>query len=186
MPPEIDVNKSINSKLSNDKISQLMAPIITSVSSGYVLISRSWEHSSLIPFIILFTLTILQAIFLVLPQTKNNKFFASGGPFPLGIYNAAIIIMFVFYLPIYSPLVIIIPILTFITVYYRGLRIMAFSIFVLILTVVLSYLRNGLPDAPYANYYPYILIILSISLTILVQRAGIIDNKIRQELINKF
>ncbi len=178
-----DLKKYAKNKLSNDKFGLLMSPIELAVVAAFFILTKSWQNANPIAYIVIFVLIILQMLFLKLPQTKNKVFFSSGGASPLLIYNIGLYIMLVFYLPLYSPFLILVCVIMFITIYFRGPLIMAISILNLLAIVVTSYILHGLPNVQGAKYYPFMLVILGATFAVIVQRAGAIDNKIRSELL---
>jgi signal transduction histidine kinase len=183
MVPEFDIKESVQDKLSNDRISLLVGPVTISSLLVYFYLSKGYVHANLIPFFIVISLVILQEIFLNIPYTKKMKYFQSGNVFPLVLYNLAYLVLFTFYVPIYSPLVFVIAEIMFLTVYFRGVLVLFLEIATLTLTVLASYYRNGLPNLPHAIYYPYLLVILGSGLAVIIYRAGAIDGKIRSDLL---
>lgn len=183
MVPEIDVKKSVKNKLSNDKITQAAGPVIVIIVVSYFILNKGWQNANPIGFYVFLVLVGIQTIFLLLPATKNNKHIMSGGVVPLVLYNLAYLVAFVFYVPLYSPLMLVIPLVLFLTVYFRGIVVLALAMLNLVVVVYLSYLRNGLPNLPLAKYLPFYIVAFGLTYSVVVQRAGAIDNKIRNDLL---
>ena len=182
MVPEYNLNDPIKNKLSNDKISQLIALIITIVVLIYYVLTKEWQRANPSGFILIVVITLIQQFFINYKKTKNNKLFSSGGPVPLITYNFSIFILFTLYVPLYSPFMLLIPSVIFITVYFKGLYAFLLAIGNLTLIVTVFTVKYGFPPVSYGKYYPLLTIILGISFTGIVQRAGYIDNKIRNQL----
>jgi signal transduction histidine kinase len=183
MIPEFDFKETVQNKLSNDKISQLMAPVILVTVVIYVFFAESYRSINPIPLIIFAILVALEQVVLVLPGTKKLKLFESGGIVPLTLYNLSLLIVFVYYIPLYSPFIFVAAVIIFITVYFRGLKILATSIASWTVTVLLYTLKNGYPNLPAPKLLPYLAVLLGAVFAIVVQRAGAIDNDIRESLL---
>jgi len=181
MLPEFSLNK-IKLKVSTDNASLFFAYLITLTSVTYYVFTQGWRTTSPIGFVVVFALVVLQLIFVRLPQTKDLDFFSSGGLSPLLVYNVALAVTLLWYIPLYSPFILAIPSITFITVYYRGPIAAIISSLELIFIIALGTHLQGLPHVPYAYLYPYIFIVLGIAFTGIVMRAGQIENGIRLEL----
>ena len=183
MIQEYDLKGSVKRKLSNDKFSQIIGfiPILSVVT--YYVVTEEWQHSNPIGFFLIAALVLIQETLLFIPATKNKDYIASGGIVPITIYNLALILGYVFYVPLYSPFVLIMPSIIFLTVYFRGIYSVLLSASVTVSIVVLYTLRHGLPNEPYAQYYPYIIILLGVTFAALVNRSGMIDSKIRTDLV---
>lgn len=183
MIQELDLKGSVKHKLSNDKFSQIIGyiPILTVVI--YYLLTKEWKHSNPVGFIVIAALVLVEQLLLFLPATKNNENIASGGIAPIAVYNIALLLGYVFYIPLYGPFVLIMPSVIFLTVYFRGIYSVALSGAVVIATVTLYTLKNGLPHEAYSSYYPYVIIVLGITFAALVNRSGAIDSKIRTDLV---
>ena len=181
MLPEFSINK-IKLKVSTDNASLLFSYLITATVLAYYFLSKSWRTTSPIGFFVVFGLVLVQIILLKLPATKDLEFINSGGIVPVLLYNIALIVNLIWYVPLYSPFILIAPPIMFITVYYRGPIAAIASILELIFIVVVATKIHGLPNVPYAYLFPYGLILLGISFAGLVMRAGQIENGIRLEL----
>jgi signal transduction histidine kinase len=183
MVPEYNLKQSLKNKLSNDKISQIIGYVPLVAVIIYYFATKEWQHSNPVGFFIIIALVVTQQVFLLLPQTKDKEYVSSGGILPITIYNLALILGYIFYIPLYSPFILVIPPIIFVTVYYRGVSSLFFSSGVVITIVTLYTLKNGLPNEPYAKYYPYVVIILSITFASLVNRSGVIEKKLRTDLV---
>lgn len=181
MLPEFNI-KNVKLKISADNIS-LSFTLISLVAFGsYIIISHSYQRSGPWGFLLGFLLIAGQTLLLKLPWTRNKEFVNSGGVTPLIVYNLALMIAFIWYVPLYSPFLLSIPATLFTTVYYRGYTTAVVSILGLIFLVVVATVKNGLPPLPYAEYYPYLIVFLTIAYVGVVSRAGHIENGIRLEL----
>jgi signal transduction histidine kinase len=181
MLPEFSLKK-VKLKVSTDSTSLITGYVIFATAIAWYILARDWQHTSLIGFFILAGLILAQFLFLRLPQTKTIEFFNSGGIVPLVIYNVALAGALVLYVPLYSPFLLLMPGIIFLTVYYRGTITTILSIIELIAIVVIGTLLQGLPHEPYSIYYPYIIIVIGIAYTVNVSRAGSIENGVRLEL----
>jgi signal transduction histidine kinase len=179
--PEFNLN-NIKLKVSTDNVSLWFSYLIIITVMGYYFLTKSWQTTSPVGFFIILGLIVFQIILLKLPQTKDLEYINSGGITPLVIYNASLIVNLIWYVPLYSPFILIIPPIMFITVYYRGLLAAIYSIVQLIFIVIVATHFQGLPHVPYAQYFPYALILLGTAFAGLVMRAGQIENGIRIEL----
>ena len=183
MIPEFDFKKATQDKLSTDVITRAMVPVIVLSIVGYVFFTESYRSVNPLPLIISAILVILEQLILALPGTKKYKAFQSGGPVPIVLYNLSLFVTVVLYLPLYSPFLLVVAVIMFISVYFRGLIMLSVSIGFWALTVFVYTLHNGYPHLPAPKLLPYLAVILGAIFAIVVQRAGVIDNHIRSDLI---
>ncbi len=183
MDSEHDIKKSTQRRLTNDKWGTLMSPVQLSMLILFFILIKGYQHANIIVAVIFCLLIFIQFVVVHIPKYKENSLFISGGPFPLIIYNVAMVIAFTFYVPLYSPLLFIFAGIIFITVYFRGPLVMWIEIINIGAVALFSYLHNGLPNATYAKIYPVMFTILGATFAVIVQRAGSIDNQIRNDLI---
>ena len=182
MFPKYSSDKLIDKKLSNDMVSQVISLFIVLGVVIYYVVNKEWQYTSPIGFICIVALVMTEEIILQIPFTKNKAIFNSGGPVPLVVYNLALLLAILFYIPLYSPFLFAMAAIIFITVYYRGI----FSYFLAatnIIAITFFYtLRYGYPNVPHGKIYPYLLVMISLAFAGIVQRAGSLDNSMRIQL----
>ena len=182
MVPEYISNNSINKKLTNDLISQLISLLIIIAVVMYYIANKEWRSTSIFGFILIIGLVVILEAFLQIPAIKKRPTFSSNGPVPLVLYNLCILLAVIFYIPLYSPFIFAIATIIFITVYYKGIYSVFFSIINLIAIVIIYTIKYGYPNLPNSHIYPYLLIMVGTAFAGIVQRAGSMDAKIRKEL----
>ena len=183
MVPEFDVKESARKVSSNDKVSIILGPLNLLVVILYIVISKGWNHDNHLVLFIFLPFVLIQETLLFIPKFKNMKLFNSGGVFPLIVYNSSLLLAFIFYVPIYSPFLIVMALIIYLTVFFRGTNVLIFSCLNSIAIVGLYYLRNGNPAGEYTYLYPYMLGFLAITYSVIIQRAGATDRRIRADLI---
>ncbi len=186
MFPKYSSDKIIDKKLSNDVVSQVISLFIVLGVVIYYVVNKEWHYTSPIGFICIVTLVMIEEIILQIPTTKNKAIFNSGGPAPLLVYNIALFLAILFYIPLYSPFLFAMATIIFITVYYRGI----FAYFLAatnIIAITFFYtLRYGYPNIPHGQIYPYLLVMISLAFGGIVQRAGNLDNFMRLQLAKAY
>ncbi len=174
--------KIIDEKLSNDLKSQIISIGIVLAVVIYYVANREWQTTNPWGFILIMCMISLLEIFLQLPATKKMPIFNSGGPIPLTVYNICLFIVMAFYIPLYSPFIIALATVVFFTVYYSSLYSFMLAAANIIGLVVINTINHGYPDLPHGNLYPYLMVLLGISYIGIVQRAGILNRNVRNEL----
>ena len=174
--------KIIDEKLSNDLKSQIISIGIVLAVVIYYVANREWQTTNPWGFILIMCMISLLEIFLQLPATKKMPIFNSGGPIPLTVYNICLFIVMAFYIPLYSPFIIALATVVFFTVYYSSLYSFMLAAANIIGLVLINTINHGYPDLPHGNLYPYLMVLLGISYIGIVQRAGILNRNVRNEL----
>ncbi|HUD06264.1 MAG TPA: ATP-binding protein [Candidatus Saccharimonadales bacterium] len=184
MIPEFNI-KRIDQKVSNDPLVHVNTAIYVLTIIAYYVLTKGIHHqihsSDLIGFAIGVGLITIQAVSRFLPVTKDWDTFNSGGLGALIVYNLAISILLIWFVPIFSPFVLILPPVLFITIYYRGHGAFLVSVVTVVALVVISTIKDGVPTVSYGYLYPYFTAILVIALGGIFERAGSVDEGIRQQ-----
>src|SRR5665213_1537889 len=117
MVPEFSV-KRINEKLSNDPLVHIATGAYVVAIIAYYILTKGTHHqihlSDLIGFSFGVGLIVLQAVSRFLPITKDWNTFNSGGTGALIVYNAAVSILLIGFVPIFSPFILLLPPVLFI------------------------------------------------------------------------
>lgn len=178
MIPQFD-HSQVNSKLSKDILASAFTLMLLGTVAVYFFLTQGFHDSDIIKFGVVAGIILLQVLSHFIPKVKDLKTFNSGGVGALLVYNIACALLFLWFIPLYSPFVMIWMPVMFITIYYRGLVGFFISIFALITMVIVVSINTGVPNVPYAQYYPYITIILGIAYGGIIQRISSIDNQVR-------
>jgi signal transduction histidine kinase len=156
-------------------------------AAGFYLIVASRAHSfhliNLLGLAILFVLIAGLILSHYIRPFKNWKVFDSGQLGPLLIFNVATIVMFLGYIPLFSPFLITMAATMFVTIYYRGYTAYVISILIVVGLVITYTVIHGTPHVANGDLYPIATILLAISFGGTIVRAGIIDNSVRNEFI---
>ncbi len=178
MIPQFDL-RQVNSKLSRDILANVYTLMLVGTVAVYFFLTQGFHDSDFVKFGIVVAIITLQVLSHFIPKLKDLKTFNSGGAGALLIYNIAVGLLFLWFIPLYSPFVIIWMPVMFITIYYRGIVGFFISLFSLTTMVIVVSMNNGLPDVPYAHYYPYLTVILGAAYGGIIQRISAIDNEVR-------
>ena len=182
MADKLLTKKTIDEKLSNDLKSQIISIGIVLAVVIYYVANREWQTTNPLGFLFIIVLIMSMEIALQVPATKKMPIFNSGGPVPLTVYNISLFVVMAFYIPLYSPFVIALATVVFFTVYYSSLYSFMLAAANIIGLVIINTIMHGYPNVPHGYLYPYLMVLLGISYIGIVQRAGIMNRNVRNEL----
>ena len=182
MADKLLTKKTIDEKLSNDLKSQIISIGIVLAVVIYYVANREWQTTNPLGFVFIIVLIMSMEIALQVPATKKMPIFNSGGPVPLTVYNISLFVVMAFYIPLYSPFVIALATVVFFTVYYSSLYSFMLAAANIIGLVIINTIMHGYPNVPHGYLYPYLMVLLGISYIGIVQRAGIMNRNVRNEL----
>lgn len=182
MADKLLTKKTIDEKLSNDLKSQIISIGIVLAVVIYYVANREWQTTNPLGFVFIIFLIMSMEIALQVPATKKMPIFNSGGPVPLTVYNISLFVVMAFYIPLYSPFVIALATVVFFTVYYSSLYSFMLAAANIIGLVIINTIMHGYPNVPHGYLYPYLMVLLGISYIGIVQRAGIMNRNVRNEL----
>lgn len=180
MAPDADI-KQINSKLSSDFLAHLFVWAFLISVGIYYDVTKGFHGSDALKLLLILGVVGLQSVTRFLPKTRDWECFNSGGTGALMLYNIAVVLIFLWFIPLYSPFMLVIPAVMFITIYYRGTGGFLLAIAFLVLTVVTGTLREGTPAVPFGQSFPYLMLVLGAAYGEIIQRVGYIDNQVRAE-----
>ncbi|MEI8187741.1 MAG: PAS domain-containing sensor histidine kinase [Candidatus Saccharibacteria bacterium] len=182
MADKLLTKKTIDERLSNDLKSQIISIGIVLAVVIYYVANREWQTTNPLGFVFIIVLIMSMEIALQVPATKKMPIFNSGGPVPLTVYNISLFVVMAFYIPLYSPFVIALATVVFFTVYYSSLYSFMLAAANIIGLVIINTIMHGYPNVPHGYLYPYLMVLLGISYIGIVQRAGIMNRNVRNEL----
>ena len=180
MVPEFDV-KQIDNRLSSDTPSHLYTWLIIGSMIGFFILRGGFRLEDILKFGFVIGLILLQSLTRYIPVVKTWKAFASGGIGALLIYNGAVDLLFIWFLPLYSPFILAIPIIMYITIYYRGIMSYLVSLASLTVLVIIISIKGGGIDSQAVRFFPYLTIILGAAYGGIIQRASTIEAEVRKE-----
>lgn len=179
MIPQVDVSQ-VDRKLSNDIAAHVFDWMFIISIAIYFGLVHGWHGRPALQMGFILGLVALQSITRFLPVTRNWKAFNSGGIGALAIYNVALGLLFLWFLPLYSPFMLILPVVMFITIYYRGNAGYVASLLVQAIVIIAVSLKGSHPPG-YHSYYPWLTIFLAAAYGGVIQRISTIDNNVRSE-----
>ena len=95
--------KQVNSKLSKDLWANVFTWLIIVTIGVYFYLTYSVHSSDILKFGIILLILMLQSISHFVPKLRDWDFLNSGGSGALIIYNVAIILLFLWFIPLYIP-----------------------------------------------------------------------------------
>src|SRR5579864_2492452 len=145
MLPGVDV-KEVDHKLSGDIMAHVFDWMFILSIGTFFSITHGWHGNEAIKMGAILGVVALQSISRFTPITRNWKAFNSGGVGALAIYNLALGLLFIWFLPLFSPFILLVPVVMFITIYYRSTPGYLLSLLVMLITIIIVS-RNPLQTA---------------------------------------
>src|SRR5688572_6058986 len=180
MFPELNL-KRVDRELSNDWIAHtsqwaiiLAVAIYYTASYGYNTPRAYWLY-------VILAVAGFQSISRFLPVMRDWSWLDSAGIGAQAIFNLVTAALFIWFVPLFSPFILIFPVVMFITVYYHGVQGLAIAALIQIGAVTVGTLQGGSQQfGGFGWAYPILIVLLNFTFGVIVQRAYAIDRRVRR------